>query len=148
MRVFDTALDVVSDVIEGNADVGIITAASAVKALSTRQINAIAVSAPNRLSGVYADTPSWVEQSVDCRIGAWRGVSGTPNLSRDKQIYWQELLKKTITTQVWKDSLTETLSIDTFKFAAPLKAHLEEERNSMRIILEELGFNDAPDDEI
>jgi putative tricarboxylic transport membrane protein len=148
VRVFDTALDVVSDVIEGNADVGIITAASAVKALSARQINAIAVSAPNRLSGVYADTPSWVEQSVDCRIGAWRGVSGTPNLSLDKQIYWQELLKKTITTQVWKDSLTETLSIDTFKFAAPLKAHLEEERNSMRIILEELGFNNAPDDEI
>lgn len=148
VRVFDTALDVVSDVVEGHSNVGIITAASAVKALRARQVNAIAVSSPNRLSGVYADTPSWIEQSVDCQIGAWRGVSGPPNLSRDKQIYWQELLKKIINTKAWKDSLIETLSIDTFKFAAPLKAHLEEERNSMRIILEELGFNNAPDNEI
>ena len=148
VRVFDTALDVISDVIDGHADVGIITAASAVKALSAGQLRAIAVSSPNRLTGVYAETPSWLEQSIDCQTGAWRGVSGTPNLSPEKQAYWQEVLKKTIKTEVWKDSLKETLSIDTFTFAAPLKAHLEQERNSMRSILKELGFNQASTDEV
>ena len=141
VRVFDTALDVVEDVIQGHAEVGIITAASAVRALESRLILSVAVSSPQRLSGVYADTPTWIEQSVDCQIGAWRGVSGTPNLSLDKQIFWQEVLKKTISTPVWQNSLNETLSIDTFKCGSILKSHLEMEHKEMKSILERLGFN-------
>ena len=140
IRVFDTALDVVSDVIEGYAEVGIITAASAVRALSNGQIKSIAVSSPQRLAGVYAAIPTWVELSIDCQIGAWRGVSGTPNLSLEKQMYWQQILKKTVTTEAWISSLSETLSVDTFKYATELRSHLEDERKVTQVILKELGF--------
>src|SRR5262245_39846855 len=49
IRVFDTALDAVADVVAGHADIGAITAASAVDELDTRRVRAIAVSSPARL---------------------------------------------------------------------------------------------------
>ncbi|MGZ3358778.1 MAG: tripartite tricarboxylate transporter substrate-binding protein, partial [Xanthobacteraceae bacterium] len=49
IRVFDTALDAVADVVAGHADVGAITAASAVPELEASRLRAIAISSPARL---------------------------------------------------------------------------------------------------
>ncbi|MGZ3290473.1 MAG: tripartite tricarboxylate transporter substrate-binding protein [Xanthobacteraceae bacterium] len=51
IRVFDTALDAVADVVAGHADVGAITAASAVPELEASRLRAIAISSPARLPG-------------------------------------------------------------------------------------------------
>ena len=82
LRVFDTALDAVADVVAGHADIGAITAASAVPELEAGVLRAIAISSPARLSGPYASTPTWDEQGADCVIGSWRGVSGRARAQR------------------------------------------------------------------
>ncbi len=82
IRVFDSALDAVADVVSGNSDICAVTAASAVKEITAGTMRALAVSAPQRLAGLYAQTPTWLEQSIDCVIGAWRGVSGARGLTR------------------------------------------------------------------
>jgi putative tricarboxylic transport membrane protein len=79
IRVFDTALDAVADVVAGHSDVGAITAASAVPELEANRLRAIAISSPTRLPGPYEAAPTWIEQSVDCVVGSWRGASGPPN---------------------------------------------------------------------
>ena len=76
VRVFDSALDAVADTMARNADVAAVTAASAAKELSAGEMRALAVSAPARLPGLFAHAPTWSEQSVDCLIGSWRGVTG------------------------------------------------------------------------
>ena len=76
IRVFDSALDAVADVVAGNADIAAVTAASAVNELETGVCRALAVSSPARLGGWYAQTPSWLELGVPCTLGAWRGVHG------------------------------------------------------------------------
>src|SRR5262245_61838020 len=60
IRVFDTALDAVADVVAGHADIGAITAASAVDELDARRLRAIGVSSPARLAGPYAGVPTWM----------------------------------------------------------------------------------------
>jgi putative tricarboxylic transport membrane protein len=64
IRVFDTALDAVADVVAGHADMGAITAASAVPELQARQLRAVATSSPARLPGPYAAAPTWSEQGL------------------------------------------------------------------------------------
>src|ERR1700704_393810 len=89
IRVFDTALDAVADVIAGNADVGAITAASAVPELKAGTLRTIGISSPARLGGPYAAAPTWVEQGVDCLIGSWRGANGPPGLDNAPIACWQ-----------------------------------------------------------
>ena len=68
IRVFDTALDAVADVVAGNADVGAITAASAVPELEAGRLRTIGVSSPARLPGPYATAAD-----LDGAIGRLRG---------------------------------------------------------------------------
>jgi len=106
IRVFDTALDAVADVIAGSADIAAITAASVLaRRLQAGRLRLTGVSAPERLTGLFADTPTWNEQGVDCIVGAWRGVTGPagitsaqvlllgrcPACRRGAAVLWQEL---------------------------------------------------------
>ena len=51
IRVFDTALDAVADVVAGHADVGAITAASSVPEIEAGRLRTIGISSPARLTG-------------------------------------------------------------------------------------------------
>src|SRR6185312_15634878 len=88
IRVFDTALDAVADVVTGHADVGAITAASPVPEMAAGRLRAIAISSPQRLPGVFAAAPTWAERGVDCVIGSWRGVSGPAGLDDAQVAFW------------------------------------------------------------
>lgn len=138
IRVFDTALDAVADVVAGNADVGAITAASAVKELSSGELRAIGISSPVRLPGVYAATPTWSEQSIDCVVGSWRGVSGPEGLSRAQIAFWEGLLSATVATAAWKSDLAAHFWTATYMDGAALRDHLRAERADMRTVLDGL----------
>jgi len=140
VRVFDSALDAVADTVAGNADVGAITAASAVAELGAGTLRAIGVSSPARLPGVYAATPTWREQSVDCVIGSWRGVSGPPGLTADQVAFWEGVLSATVTTAEWKADLARHFWTEMFLCGDALRRHLECERNDMRNVLGALGL--------
>ena len=92
IRVFDSALDAVADVVAGNADIAAVTAASAVKELEAGVCRALAVSSPERLAGCYAQTPAWLELGVPCTLGAWRGVHGARGLTSAQIAWWDAAL--------------------------------------------------------
>ena len=140
IRVFDTALDAVADVVAGNADVGAITAASAVPELAAAMLRAIGISAPARLSGTYATVPTWVEQGVDCTIGSWRGVSAAPGLGDGPIAFWQRLLGAAVRSAPWRDELARHFWTDMYLEGAMLRDHLARERNEMRMVLNGLGL--------
>lgn len=140
IRVFDSALDAVADVVAGNADVGAITAASAVKELGEGKLRALAVSAPRRLTGLYEQTPTWAEQSVDCVIGAWRGVSGARGLAPEQIAFWERTLAAAVATEEWKTELSRHYWTDMVLAGARLREHLERERAEMSAMLRELGL--------
>jgi putative tricarboxylic transport membrane protein len=140
IRVFDSALDAVADTVAGNADLGAITAASAVAELEAGTLRAIGISAPARLSGIYAATPTWREQAVDCVIGSWRGVSGPPDLTADQVAFWQDVLSAVITTAEWKAELARHFWTETFLCGDALHRHLQCERHDTRAVLGALGL--------
>ena len=140
VRVFDSALDAVADVIAGNADVCAVTAASAVKEITAGTMRALAVSAPQRLAGLYAQTPTWLEQPVDCVIGAWRGVSGARGLTTAQVAYWEGKLAAAVGTEAWTSELGRLYWTPMYLDGAPLRQHLERERGEMEAALRLLGL--------
>jgi putative tricarboxylic transport membrane protein len=140
IRVFDSALDAVADVIAGNADVCAVTAASAVKEITAGTMRALAVSAPQRLAGLYAQTPTWLEQPVDCVIGAWRGISGAGGLTTAQVAYWEGKLAATVGTEAWMSELGRHYWTPMYLDGAPLRQHLKRERGELEAALRLLGL--------
>jgi putative tricarboxylic transport membrane protein len=140
IRVFDSALDAVADVVAGNADVCAVTAASAVKELAAGTMRSLAVSAPQRLAALYAQTPTWIEQSVDCVVGAWRGASGARGLAREQVAFWEGVLAAAVATNEWRAELERHYWTPMHLDGSKLREHLPRERAEMEAILRELGL--------
>jgi putative tricarboxylic transport membrane protein len=140
IRVFDTALDAVADVVAGNADVGAITAASPVPELEAGTLQSIGVSAPARLAGPYAAVPTWREQGVDCVIGSWRGASAAPGVAGAPIAFWQSLLAAAVRTPQWHADLARYFWTEMYLDAGALRDYLARERGDMRAVLNELGL--------
>jgi putative tricarboxylic transport membrane protein len=138
IRVFDSALDAVADVVGGNAEVAAITAASAVKELAAGTLRALAVSAPHRLAGLYQNTPTWTEQRVDCLIGAWRGVTGARGLAPAHVAFWESTLAAAITSEEWNAELARHYWTSMYLDGASLRHFLHRERVEMTAALGEL----------
>jgi putative tricarboxylic transport membrane protein len=140
IRVFDTALDAVADVVAGKADVGAITAASAVPELDAGRLATIGISSPARLPGPYAAAPTWREQGVDCVVGSWRGASGPPGLEPAQIAFWQTVLAGATRTAQWRSDLARHFWTEMYLDGAQLRDYLKRERIDMRAVLGELGL--------
>jgi putative tricarboxylic transport membrane protein len=140
IRVFDSALDAVADVVAGNAGICAVTAASAVKEIAAGTMRPLAVSAPRRLAGLYAQTPTWLEQSVDCVIGAWRGVTGAHGLVPEQVVFWERVLEQVVESPPWKEELARLYWTPMYLDGAALREHLRRERGEMEVMLRELGL--------
>ena len=140
IRVFDSALDAVADVVAGNADVAAVTAASAVQELKAGTCRALAVSSPTRLAGGYAQTPTWLELGAPCTLGAWRGVHGAHGLNAAQIQYWESALAEATHATTWVPELARHYWTPMLLTGAALREHLLHEQAQMRAALSELGF--------
>jgi putative tricarboxylic transport membrane protein len=140
IRVFDSALDAVADVVAGKSDVCAVTAASAVNELTAGTLRALAVSAPQRLAGLYDRTPAWIEQSVDCVVGAWRGVSGARGITPAQIAFWESTLGAAVATGAWQQELARLYWTPSYLDGAALRGQLRHERAEMKVMLADLGL--------
>jgi len=140
IRVFDSALDAVTDVVAGKADACAVTAASAITEIAAGTLRALAVSAPQRLAGLYALTPTWIEQSVDCVIGAWRGITGARGITPSQCAFWESTLAAAVATGAWSDALAQLYWTPSHLDGAALRERLKRERREMKVMLAELGL--------
>jgi len=140
VRVFDSARDGVLDIVAGNSDVGVVTAASAVPELQSGQVRAIAITSPERLHGVYASCPTWKEQSVDCVIGSWRGGAGVEGISAESVKYWEGVLSKAVRTKEWKEECEKYFWTEMYLDGDTLQDYLRTEYAEMKAALGDLGL--------
>ena len=140
VRVFDSALDAVADVMAGRADIAVVTAASALKELGSGAMRALALSAPQRAAGLYAGAPTWKELGVDCALGSWRGISGARGITRDQVAYWQGVLCAAVATHEWTAELARLYWTPMYLDGARLMEHLAGERVELAGALRDLGL--------
>ena len=140
LHVFDSALHAAADVMAGRAEVAAITAVSAAKELAAGSLRALAVSSPQRLPGLYAQTPTWTEQGVDCVIGTWRGVIGARGLKPAQIEWWDQMLRAATASPAWAVELQRHYWINTYTGSAAIGGMLDRERLMLGGLLKELGL--------
>ena len=142
--VFDSARYAVKHVVEGRADLAVVTATSAVPELEKGLLNAIAVSSPLRMTGPFAAVPTWRECGIDCVVGTWRGVIGARGLDGAQIAFWEAALAAAIAGEAWRAELARHHWTDTYMGAAATRAFLDNERGVMHGALSALGLLAAP----
>jgi putative tricarboxylic transport membrane protein len=142
--VFDSARYAVAHVVEGRADLAVITATSAVPELEKGLLDAIAVSSPSRMSGPFAAVPTWRECGIDCVVGTWRGVVGARGLDAAQIAFWEQALGAAVAREAWRAELARHHWVDTYMGAAATRAFLDTERGVMHDALSGLGLLVAP----
>ena len=138
--VFDSARYAIAHVVEGKAELGVITAVSAVPELTAGSLRTLTLSGPSRLGGTFTNVPTLRECGVDCDIGMWRGVIAPGNLPPGAADFWTGVLRAATATDTWRATLQEKYWADTFMAGAEECAFLDRERKLMTDALGDLGL--------
>lgn len=108
------------------------------KHLEAGSIRLVAIAAPQRLTGIFASTPTWKEQGADAVVSNWRGLIGPPNMTAAQIAYWDNALKQFTQTDVWKQELGKNNWGDEYKPAAETKKYMDAEYAELKGFLTEL----------
>jgi putative tricarboxylic transport membrane protein len=112
IHVFESAPHALADVVGGEADVAVVSAASAIAGVGESALAAVLVTSPVRLGGVFAGTPTCVELGIPRVRGTWRGLVGPPGLDQTDIDAWSHRLASAVATERWRRLLEENLWVD------------------------------------
>jgi putative tricarboxylic transport membrane protein len=138
--VFDSARYAIAHLIEGKAELGVITAVSAVPELTAGTLRTLTLSAPQRLGGLFADVPTLMESGVDCKVGMWRGIIGAGNIAPEAIAFWDRTFAAATASAEWQAELAKKYWANTFLAGHDEQAFLDDERSVMTKALGDLGL--------
>jgi putative tricarboxylic transport membrane protein len=140
IAVFDSARYAIGHLIEGKAELGVITAVSAVPELTAGTLRTLTLSAPQRLGGLFANVPPLKESGVDCAVGMWRGLIAAGSIAPAAVAFWDRTLAAATATAEWRAELAKKYWADTFMAGADEQNFLDGERALMASALGDLGL--------
>ena len=132
--------DAVTALLGGHIDAHTGTPSSVVRMVQADKIRVIGILAPIRIGGPYANTPTWSEQGYKAVMDTWRGVIGAQGLTPAQIAYWDGILAKAVTTEIWKQALEQNTWEENYLNSAQTRKLFETEYANYRAILSDLGM--------
>ena len=124
----------------GHVDVVPISVAFAASLLRNKQVRLIAVTSPQRLSGILQDVPTWREQGYDAVVSQWRILLGPKGMSPGQIAYWEGVMRRMIEAEDWKKELEENYWTSNFQTSAESRKFLARDHEDAKAFLTELGL--------
>ncbi|MBX9906008.1 MAG: tripartite tricarboxylate transporter substrate binding protein [Burkholderiales bacterium] len=108
------------------------------KHLEAGTIRLIAVAAPQRLTGIFASTPTWKEQGANAIVSNWRGFIGPGGMTPAQTAFWDNAMRQMTQSDAWKKELTDNNWADEFKASADARKYMDAEYAELKGFLTEL----------
>jgi len=108
------------------------------KHLEAGTIRIVAVAAPQRVGGLFANVPTWKEQGADAVVSNWRGLIGPPGMTPAQLSYWDNALKQLSQSDVWKKELADNNWDNEYKPSAETRKYMDAEYAELKAFLTEL----------
>jgi putative tricarboxylic transport membrane protein len=138
--VFQSGGAAVTAMLGGHVDIVPVSIGSYVGELQAGRVRVIAVSSPRRLSGVFADVPTWREQGIDSTTSVWRGAFGAKGLSAAQIAYWENVFQRMMAASEWQKETESTYGVSEFMGSARTRKFMEQDHAQERAFLAELGL--------
>ncbi len=136
--VFQSAVLARTAMLGGHVDVVPMSLGTAAGPLQNGQLRLIAVAAPKRVPGVFANEPTWREQGYDVVMSNWRSVIGPKGMGEAQVAYWERTLARVIETDDWKKDLEANFWDAEFLGSADTRKLMDSDYAKIRAFLMEL----------
>jgi putative tricarboxylic transport membrane protein len=100
----------------------------------------IAVAAPQRVAGIFADVPTWREQRIEAVAPSYRAIIGPKGMSQEQIAYWDRVFQRLAQTETWKKELEKNEWEGSLMKSAETQRFLDAQYEEYRSILSELGL--------
>ncbi|KAF2957221.1 tricarboxylic transport TctC [Thermotoga sp. Ku-13t] len=124
----------------GHIDVLSTGLAEVTTALQTGTIKVLAITAPQRVSGILANVPTLKEEGIDAEFVNWRGLFGPPEMPDYAVDYWINTLSKMVQTMEWERFVAKYNWTKAFMPGKEFLNYLEKVNEEYKVILKELGL--------
>jgi len=136
--VFQSGANAITALLGGHVQVVPASVGLWVNPVKAGQVRLIAVTSPKRMSGQFANVPTWREQGADAVVSVWRMITMPPGLTPAQLAFWQEALKKTTETPEWKRDLETNYQSDEFMAGKELAQGLDALYAQLKALLTDL----------
>lgn len=136
--VFQSGGKAVTAMLGGHVDVVPGSVGLMQKHLEAGSIRIIAIAAPQRLGGSFAEVPTWKEQGADAVVSNWRGLIGPGNMTPAQIAYWDNVTRQFTQSDTWKQELDKKNWDNQYKASADTRKYMDEEYAELKGFLTEM----------
>jgi len=136
--VFQSGALAIVAMLGGHIDVVPVSAGSWVSHMKNGTVRVIAISAPQRLPGVFSDIPTWREQGANVVISNWRSIFGPKGMTADQIAWWEGAIQRFMDTPEWKTEMNTIHGMSEFMGSARLRKYMEEDYAELKAFLTEI----------
>lgn len=108
--------------------------------LKAGKIRVLGVSSPERLTGIFADIPTYKEAGIDAEFTIWRGLFGPKEMPDYAVDFWDKTLTEMAQTPEWETALETNGWENGYKNSEEFAAFLAEQELLIQEILESLNM--------
>lgn len=131
-------------VMGGHTDVLITTLPIIKSPVTAGKLRVLAVAAPTRAGGIFADAPTFKEAGLDVVFMHWNGAIGPKSLTAPQIAFWDDVFAKTTSIAEWKKAMADQEQDGTRLSSAEMRKFLETERGLYQSIFTALGLIKSP----
>lgn len=124
----------------GHVDVAASTFAAVLPHVTAGRLRIVGMSAPQRMSGVLADVPTWKEQGANAVFDSWRGVVGPKGMQEEQVKFWVAALEAMSRTYEWKQDVEKNFRVGNYLGGQDAHRYWEAQYKSLEEALTELGL--------
>ena len=137
---FRSSSDSIVALVGGHIELVASTTPNVIAMMQAGKIRVLAVSSEKRLGGVFAGIPTWRESGVDSVFSSSLGIVAPKGITADQIAYWENLIRQMTQSEEWKNLMERNQSRSNFLGHADATRFYDQEYQSMRTTVMELGL--------
>jgi putative tricarboxylic transport membrane protein len=136
--VFKASIEATNALMGGHVDAVATPISTYLPVLGTGKLRIVAIAAPQRVGGKFADVPTWKEQGYDVVMPSFRMFIGAKGLTAAQLRYWDGVFAKLAASEDWKKELAANEWQDSYMTSAQSLRFLDARYTEYQKILTEL----------
>jgi putative tricarboxylic transport membrane protein len=132
--------DGITAALGGHVDMVIAPAATILPHMQSGGLRMIALAAPRRQGGAYAEVPTTKELGVNATISNWRVMIGPRGITPQQTAYWENVFARVVETDDWKSMLVKDSLTGEFLRSSEARAQINVEYETLKGVMTELGL--------
>jgi putative tricarboxylic transport membrane protein len=137
---FNGGTDGITAALGGHVDMVVAPAATLLPHVQSGGLRMIAIAAPKRMPGPYADVPATKEFGVNTTLSNWRVMIGPRGITAPQTAYWENIFARVVDTAEWKAMLEQDSLTGEFLRSAETRAQLKSQYDELKTVMTELGL--------